>query len=83
MRPDYFNPYRDRCIISLRGFVLFALGNLNPSGIYIYIYISLSMDPYREVVMTFMRRISSSSETVKLIIKRKVIVLMTGEYVSS
>ena len=48
MRPDYFNPYRDRCNLTehiLRGFVLFALGNLNPSGA--FIYMSLSMDPYR------------------------------------
>ena len=48
MHPDCFNPYRVRCNLIehiLRGFVLFALGNLNPLGI--FIYMSLSMDPYR------------------------------------
>ena len=48
MRLDCFNPYRDRCNLIeriLRDFVLFALGNLNHSGI--FIYMSLSMDPYR------------------------------------
>ena len=46
MCPDCFNLYRDRCNLIeyiLRGFVLFASGNVNPSGI----YMSLSMDPYR------------------------------------
>ena len=48
MHLDWFNPYRDYCDLIehiLRGFVLFALGNLNLLGI--FIYISLSMDPYR------------------------------------
>ena len=48
MRPDCFNPYRDRCNLIehiLRGFVLFVSNNLNPLGI--FIYMSLSMDPYR------------------------------------
>ena len=44
-------------------------------------YISLSMDPYKYVVITSMRRISSPSGTTKLIKKRNVIVFMTGEYV--
>ena len=47
MRSDCFNPYKDRCNLIehiLRDFVLFALGNLNPSEI--FIYMSLSMDPY-------------------------------------
>ena len=41
MRPNYFNPYKDRCNLieyMLRDFVLFASGNLNHSGIFIYIY---------------------------------------------
>ena len=48
MLPDCFNPYRDHCNLIehiLRGFVLFAPGNLNLSGI--FIYMSLFMDPYR------------------------------------
>ena len=84
MRPDCFNPYRDFCNLIehiLRGFAFTALGNVNPSGI--FIYMSLSMDPYRYVVMTSMRRISSPLETTKLIKKRKVIASFTGEYVSS
>ena len=47
MYPNYFNPYKDRCNLieyMLRGFVLFTPGNLNPSRI--FMYISLSMDPY-------------------------------------
>ena len=43
-----FNPYRDRCNLIkyiLRDFVLFASSNLIPSGI--FIFMSLSMDPYR------------------------------------
>ena len=38
MRPDCFNPYRDRCNLIdhiLRDFVLFASDNLNPSRIFI------------------------------------------------
>ena len=46
-------------------------------------YISFSMDPYKYVVITSMKRISSPFEIVKLIKKRNVIVSMTGEYVSS
>ena len=51
----------------LRGFIQFASGNLNPSGI--FMYVSLFMDPYKYVVITFMRRISSPSWTAKLIKK--------------
>ena len=72
MRPDCFNPYRDLCNLIehiLQGFA--------------FIYMSLSMDPYRYVVMTSMRRMSSPLETVKLIKKRKVIASITSEYVSS
>ena len=84
MRPDYFNPYNDHCNLieyMLRGFVLFASSNLNPSGI--FMYISLSMYPYKYVVITSMRCISSPSKTAKLIKKRNVIAPMTGKYVSS
>ena len=84
MYPDCFNPYKDRCNLIkcvLQGFVLFASGHLNPSGI--FMYISLSMNPYKYVVITSMRRISSPFETVKLIKKRNVIAPMTGKYVSS
>ena len=84
MCPDYFNPYKDRCNLieyMLRGFVQFALDNLNPSGI--FMYISLCMDPYKYIIIIFMRRISSPIGTAKLINKRNVIASITGEYVSS
>ena len=84
MRPNWFNPYKDRCNLieyMLRGFVQFASGNLNHS--LIFMYISLSMDPYKYVVITFMTRISSPSETTKLIKERNVIASMMREYVSS
>ena len=48
MRPNYFNPYRDCCNLIehiLRGFILFSSCKFNPLGI--FIYMSLSMDPYR------------------------------------
>ena len=48
MRPDCFDQYGDPCNLIehiLRRFVLFSLCNLNPSGI--FIYMSLSMDLYR------------------------------------
>ena len=65
----------------LRGFILFASNNLNHSGI--FMYISLSMGQYKYVVITSMKRISNPSETAKLIKKQNVIAFMTGEYVSS
>ena len=64
MCPDCFNPYKDRRNLieyMLQGFVLFLLGNLNHSGI--FMYISLSMDPYKYVIITSMRCISSPFET--------------------
>ena len=70
MRPAYFNPYKDRCDLieyMLQIFVLFVSGNLNPPGI--FLYISLSMDLYKYVVITSMRHISSPYETTKLIKK--------------
>ena len=48
MHPECFNPYKNRCNLieyMLRGFVQFVSGNLNPSEI--FMYISLSMDPYK------------------------------------
>ena len=48
MCSDCFNSYKDHCNLIehiLRCFVLFASGNLNHLGI--FIYMSLSMDPYR------------------------------------
>ena len=76
---NWFNPYKDhRNLIEymLQGFVQFASGNLNPSRI--FMYISVSMDPYKYVVITFMRRM-----TAKLIKKSYVIMSMTEENVSS
>ena len=84
MHPDCFNPYKDRCNLikyMLRGFVQFASSNLNPSRI--FMYISLSMNLYKYVIIIFMRRISSPIGTAKLINKRNVIASITGEYVSS
>ena len=84
MRPDFFNRYIDLCNLIehiLRGFSFTTSGNVNLSRI--YIYMSLSMDPYRYVVMTPMRRISSPLKTTKLIKKWKVIASITDEYVSS
>ena len=84
MHPDCFNPYKNRCNLieyMLRGFILFAPGNLNPLGI--FMYISLSMDLYKYVVITFMRHTSNPSENAKLIKKWNVIASMMGEYVSS
>ena len=84
MRSDCFNLYKDSCNLikyMLRDFVLFASNNLN--YLWIFMYTSLSMDPYKYVVITSMKRISSPSKTTKLIKKRNVIVFMTGEYVSS
>ena len=84
MRPDCFNPYMDLCNLIehiLRGFAFTTSGNVNHSGI--FIYMSLLMDPYRYAVMTSMRRVSSPLETAKLIKKWKVIASITGKYVSS
>ena len=67
---DYFNPYNDHCNLieyMLRGFVLFASSNLNPSGT--FMYIPLFKNPYKYVVITSMRRIFGLSETIKLIKK--------------
>ena len=83
IRPDCFNPYKDIYNLSeymLRGFEFIASGNVNPSGIFIYTL--ASRDPYKYVVTTSIRRISSPSETAKLIKYRNVIASITGEYVS-
>ena len=84
IRPDYFNPYNDLCNLiedMLRGFEFIALGNVNPSGIFTYTL--ASRDPYKYVVTTSIRRISSHFETAKLIKYWNVIASITGEYVSS
>ena len=80
MYPDCYNPYNDRYNL-LWGFVLFVSGNLNPSGI--FMYISLYMEPYKYVVITSMRCIFSLPKTAKLIKKWNVITSMIGEYVFS
>jgi len=46
-------------------------------------YISLSSDPYKYVVTTFIKRISKLFVTTKLIKNLNVIASITGEYVSS
>ena len=77
MHLDYFKSYKDCCNLieyMLQDFVLFALSNLNPLRIFMYISF---MDPYKYIVRTSMRRISSPSKTVKLIKKQNVIVSMT------
>ena len=63
------------------GFENFASSNVNPLGI--FVYMSLSMDPYKYVVTTSIKCISSPSETAKCIKYLKVIASITGEYVSS
>ena len=80
MRLDCFNSYRDlRSLIEymFRGFGLVASGNLNP--LKIFTYMSISIDPYKLAVTTSMRRISSPSETIKLIKYQNVIVSIIGE----
>ena len=70
MRLDCFNPYKDHCNLieyMLQGFIQFTSDNLNP--LEIFMYISLSMDPYKCVAIAFMICISSPSETVNLIKK--------------
>ena len=70
MHLAYFNPYNDHCNLikyTLQVFVLFVSGNLNSPRI--FMYISLSMDLYKYVVITSMRCISSPYETTKLIKK--------------
>ena len=79
-----FNPYKDLCNLieyMLRGFEFIASSNVNPLGIFKYTL--ASRDPYKYVVTTSIRRISSPSETTKLIKYQNVIVSITGEYVSS
>ena len=84
MHSNYLNTYKDCCYLikyMLLGFVLFTSGNLNPSGI--FMYISLFMDLYKYVVITSIRCISNLSETAKLIKKQNVIASMMGKYVFS
>ena len=82
MRLDYFNPYKDLYNLiefMLRCFKLFALGIWKPWGI--FIYMSLSKDSYKYVVITSIRYISSHSKTTKLIKYLNVIMSITKEYV--
>ena len=68
MHLDCFNPYKDLCSLieyMLWFFKLFVLGIWNPFGI--FTNISLFKNPYKYAVMTFMRHISTLSETAKLI----------------
>ena len=65
---DYFSLYEDHCNLidyMLRGFVLFSSTNLNTLGI--FMYVSLSMNPYKYALITSMRLTSSPSETVRLL----------------
>ena len=84
IRPYCFNPYKDLCNLieyMLHVFEFIASGNVNPLGIFIYTL--ASRDPYKYAVTTSIRRISSPSETAKLIKYRNVIASITREYVSS
>jgi hypothetical protein len=83
MRPDFFKPYKDFCSLieyMFRDFELYALGILYASRI--FIYLSLSNDPYRYAVITSIKRISKFYVTSKLIKNLNVIAFITGEYVS-
>ena len=65
---DCFNPYEDHCNLieyMLRGFLLFALGNINPLGI--SMYISLFINPYKHALTTSMRHTYSLSEIAKVL----------------
>ena len=60
-----FSLYADHCNLidyMLRGFILFVSSNLNPS--WIFMYISLFMDPYKYALTASVRLTSSISETV-------------------
>ena len=61
-------------------FVLFALGNLNSSGI--FMYVSLYMDPYKYVVTASMKCVSNHFEIAKVIKKQNMIASMMREYLS-
>ena len=63
---DWFSPHEDHYNLidyMLRGFVLFPSSNLNHSRI--FIYISLSMDSYKYVLIVFVKLTSNPSETVR------------------
>ena len=63
---DSFNPHEVHCNLieyMLQGFVLFASSNLNP--LEIFMYISLSMDLYRYVLITYVRCTSNLLEIVR------------------
>ena len=64
-----FSPHEDHCNLidyMLRGFVLFASSNLNPSKI--FMYISLSMDPYKYALTASVRLTSSPLKTVRALL---------------
>ena len=66
--PDCFNSYEDHSnLIEYRlwDFELCSLGILNPSEI--FVYMSLSNDPYNYIVTTSIRHMFSLSETTKVI----------------
>ena len=82
LRLDCFNPSKNlyNLIEFMLGcFKLFALGIWKPWGI--FIYMSLSKDSYKYVVMTSIRYISNHSKTTKLIKYRNAIVSITEEFV--
>ena len=83
MRLDCFNPYKDLC--SLIEYMLWVVesyvsGILYPSEI--FMYTSLSNDPYRYAVTTSIKRMSKFSVTTKLIKNLNVIVSIIGTYFS-
>ena len=84
MRSNCFNPYKDLCSLIeyiLRDVGLYVLYILYPSGV--FMWISLSNDPYRYVVTTSINRISKFSFATQLIKNMNVIVSITGAHVSS
>ena len=69
MYMDCFSPHENHCNLidyMLRGFALFASSNLDPSGI--FMYISLSMDLYRYTLTTSVRLTSSPSKNVRVLL---------------
>ena len=68
MRPDCFNPYEDHCSLIeyiLQDFELCTSGTFNPFGI--FIYMSLSNDPYKYAITTSIGRMHGPSEAIKVI----------------
>ena len=66
MYMNFFSPHEDHCNLidyMLRGFVVFVSSNLNHSGI--FMHISLSMNPYKYALIASVRFTSSLSETIR------------------